>query len=57
MLCSLNELRSVKKHLLILFEAVSPFSRKHRGLFGVMMKHLKSFRQSAQQAGGVTTTN
>lgn len=25
MLCSLNELRSVKKHLLILFEAVSPF--------------------------------
>lgn len=33
------------------------FFREHRGLFGVMMKHLKSFQQSAQQADGVTTTN
>lgn len=50
MLCSLNGLRSVKNHLFILsrqFRFFFYFSREHRGLFGVMMKHLKSFQQSA----------
>lgn len=57
MLCSLHLLRSVRRRLLILFRRFLLFFRKHRDLFGVMMKHLKSFQQSAQQTGGVTTTN